>query len=308
MVPARTGTGVDDDSLADGVVSALESADRTAQLELERVEPDLTTAEAKDLGVTEQVSTFTQWFPYAAYRVTNIGVASSKINGTLLEPGETFSMNGVVGERTPENGFVKGYVIEGGRLVEDYGGAVSTITTAMWHTAFYAGMTRLEQRAHGFWISRYVAGLEATVSWGFLDLKFRNDTPYGVYITSSLTDSSVTVSMWSTKYWDIKAEFGPRTNPTTAGTIYDTSDTCVPQEGVGGFDITVTRVWSRDGKVVKREELPTHYDAAPTVICEPKPTEDPKDPKGDDADQGGKPGQDGGGSGGGAGGGGGGGG
>ena len=110
----------------------------------------------------------------------------------LLQPGETFSLNGVVGERTPENGFVVGYVIEGGRLVEDYGGAVSTITTAMWHTAFFAGMTRIEQRAHGYWISRYVAGLEATVSWGTLDLKFRNDTPYGVYITSSVTDTSVT--------------------------------------------------------------------------------------------------------------------
>ncbi len=212
VVPAKTGRGVDDASLASGMVDALASDDRTATFELERVEPDLTTAEAKELGVTEVISTFTQEFPYAAYRVTNIGVASDKINGTVLQPGETFSLNGVVGERTPENGFVVGYVIEGGRLVEDYGGAVSTITTAMWHTAFFAGMTRIEQRAHSYWISRYVAGLEATVSWGTLDLKFRNDTPYGVYITSSVSDTSVTTTMWSTKYWDIEAEFGPREN------------------------------------------------------------------------------------------------
>jgi vancomycin resistance protein YoaR len=276
VVPSRSGMGVDDESLTAGVIEAIGSSTRSASLDLERVLPDLTTAEAKDLGVTEQISTFTQEFPYAAYRVTNIGIASGKINGTILEPGETFSMNGVVGERTPENGFVKGYVIEGGRLVEDYGGAVSTITTAMWHTAFYAGMTRIEQRAHGFWISRYIAGLEATVSWGYLDLKFRNDTPYGVYITSSLTDSSVTVTMWSTKYWDIEAEFSPRTNYTSPGTVYDASSSCVPQTGVSGFDITVTRVWSRNGDVVRREELPTHYDAAPTVICAPEPTEPPK--------------------------------
>ncbi|MFL6070617.1 MAG: VanW family protein [Actinomycetes bacterium] len=281
VVPDKTGRGVDDESLKAGVVEALESSTRSASLELERVEPDLTTAEAKDLGVTERISTFTQEFPYAAYRVTNIGIASSKINGTILEPGETFSMNGVVGERTPENGFVVGYVIEGGRLVEDYGGAVSTITTAMWHTAFYAGMTRVEQRAHGFWISRYIAGLEATVSWGYLDLKFRNDTPYGVYITSSLTDSSVTTTMWSTKYWDIKAEFSPRENFTSPGTVYDTGSDCVPQTGVSGFDITVTRVWSRSGEVIKREPLPTHYDAAPTVICGPNPADQPADKPGD---------------------------
>ena len=277
IVPSSMGRGVDDESLAEGVIEAIESSDRSTELELERIEPDLTTAEAKDLGITEQIASYTQEFPYAEYRVTNIGIASDKINGTVLEPGETFSLNGVVGERTPENGFVEGFVIQGGRLVEDYGGAVSTITTSMWNTAFYAGMTRVEQRAHGFWISRYIAGLEATVSWGYLDLKFRNDTPYGVLITSSLTDTSVTTTMWSTKYWDIEAEFGPRENYTTPGTVYDTGPECVPQTGVSGFDITVTRVWSRNGDVERREELPTHYDAAPTVICGPEPSEEPED-------------------------------
>jgi vancomycin resistance protein YoaR len=282
VVPAQTGRGVDDGSLASAVVDALASEDRTATLELERVEPDLTTKEAKELGVTEVISTFTQEFPYAAYRVTNIGVASEKINGTVLEPGETFSLNGVVGERTPENGFVEGFVIQGGRLVEDYGGAVSTITTAMWHTAFYAGMTRIEQRAHSYWISRYVAGLEATVSWGTLDLKFRNDTPYGVFITSSVSDTSVTTTMWSTKYWDIEAEFGPRENFRSPGTVYDSSAECVAQYGVEGFDITVTRVWSQDGEVKDRERLFTSYNAAPNVICAPEPSPDP--PPGDQQD------------------------
>ncbi|HVQ88352.1 MAG TPA: VanW family protein [Actinomycetes bacterium] len=275
VVPAKRGEGVSDDALASGMTAALGDDARSADISVGPITADLTTSEAKDLGVKQVISTYTQVFPYAAYRVTNIGVASKSINGTVLEPGETFSMNGVVGERTPENGFVKGYIIVGNRLVEDYGGAVSTITTAMWHTAFYAGMTRVEQRAHGFWISRYTAGLEATVSWGNLDLRFRNDTPYGVLITTSVTDTSVTVTMWSTKYWHITAEFGPRTNPTPSGTVYDDGEGCVPQYGVDGFDITVTRVWSRDGEVKRREPLDTSYEAAPTVICAPKPSPSP---------------------------------
>lgn len=275
VVPARDGRGVSDEGLATGLVAALDDPERTAALSLESIPADLTTAEAKDLGIKRVISTFTQEFPYAAYRVTNIGLAAEKINGTVLEPGETFSLNGIVGERTPENGFVKGYVIVGNRLVEDYGGAVSTITTAAWHTAFFAGMTRLEQRAHGYWISRYLPGLEATVSWGNLDLKFRNDTPYGVLVTSSVTDTSVTVTMWSTKYWDIDAEFGPRTNPRPAGTVYDAGEGCVAQYGVDGFDITVTRVWSRDGEVKRREPLATSYSSAPTVICAPEPQPEP---------------------------------
>jgi hypothetical protein len=209
--------------------------------------------------------------------VTNIGLAAKKINGTVLRPGDTFSLNGIVGERTPENGFVKGYIIgAGNELVEDYGGAVSTITTATWHTAFYAGMTRIEQRAHGFWISRYTPGLEATVSWGSLDLKFRNDTPHGVLVTAGTTSDSVTITMWSTKYWDIAAEFGPRTNVTPFSTVYNTSPNCVAQGGVDGFDITVTRVWSRGGEVKRREPLATSYDPAPTVVCGSRPQPSPR--------------------------------
>jgi vancomycin resistance protein YoaR len=278
VVPSQRGEGVSDKQLTNGVVQAIAAPDRFAEITLAPIPADLTTGEAKDLGIKKVVSRFTQEFPYAAYRVTNIGLASDKINGTVLEPGEVFSLNEIVGERTPENGFVKGYVIVGNRLVEDYGGAVSTMTTAMWHTAFFAGMTRVEQRAHGYWISRYLPGLEATVSWGNLDLKFANDTPYGVLITSTVTDSSVTVTMWSTKYWTINAEFGARTNPRPAGTVYDGAKGCVAQYGVDGFDITVTRVWSRNGEVKQREPLDTSYISAPTVICKPKPKPKP-DPK-----------------------------
>ena len=248
VVPAKSGKGVDDAELRSAIVKALpDTSDRVVQLAFTDVPPDLTTAEAKKLGIKQKVSSFSQWFPYAEYRVINIGQAAKNINGTILMPGDTFSMNGVVGERTPENGFVLGYVIEGDRLVEDYGGAVSTITTAMWHTAFFAGMTRIEQRAHGFWITRYTPGLEATVAWGSLDLKFRNDTPYGVLITAVRTSGDVTVTFWSTKYWNISAEFGPRTNETSFTTDYSTDPTCVPQEGIDGFDITVTRVWRHVG-------------------------------------------------------------
>ena len=124
-------------------------------------------------------------------------------------PGQTFSMNDTVKERTVENGYTVGTVISGGRFAEELGGGVSTITTTMWHTAFYAGLERVEQRGHSFYISRYLPGLEATVAWGSLDLRFKNDSPYGVLIKASITNSSVTVTMYSTKRYRITAEFGP---------------------------------------------------------------------------------------------------
>ncbi len=152
-------------------------------------------------------------------------------------------MNDTAKERTAENGYTVGFVISGGRFAEELGGGVSTITTAMWHSAFYAGLERVEQRAHSFWISRYSPGLEATVSWGNLDLKFKNDSPTAVLIKSSITNSSVTVTMYGTKRYDVSAVYGPRTNPTSYRTVYNPSPDCVPQSGVGGFQIVVTRVF-----------------------------------------------------------------
>jgi vancomycin resistance protein YoaR len=233
--------------------------------------PEITTAQARALGVVEKMATFTQSFPYAPYRFQNIGQAAERVNGTLLLPGDVFSMNDTVLERTPENGYTTGFVIKDGRLTEDLGGGVSTITTAVWNTAFFAGLERIEQRAHSFYISRYQAGLEATVSWGNLDLKFRNDSGNGVFITSERGRNFVTVTMWGTKKYDIDDESSPRTNVKPFGTVYDGRDTCTPQQGVQGFTIVVTRVFTLDGVEVKREPLRTTYRPAANVICRPAP-------------------------------------
>jgi vancomycin resistance protein YoaR len=272
VVPSREGRAIDPAELADEfAVAAVDDGSRVAAVRLTQAEPDLTTAEARKLGVVERVSSFTQTFPFAPYRFQNIGQAAERVNGTLLEPGETFSMNDTALERTPENGYTTGFVIKDGRLTEDLGGGVSTITTAAWDAAFFAGLERVEQRAHSFYISRYKPGLEATVSWGNIDLRFRNNTPYGVFITAERGRTFVTVSMWSTKHLDVRAEFGPRTNVKSFTRVNDGDPNCTPQPGVQGFTIVVTRVISKDGQVVTREPLRTVYRAAPNVVCRAAP-------------------------------------
>jgi vancomycin resistance protein YoaR len=177
-------------------------------------EPELTTEEAKALGITEKLSTFTQNFPYAAYRVQNIGQAAEYIDGTLLMPGEVFSMNEVIKERTPENGYTMGIVIgPGGIFEEQQGGGVSASATAVWTAAFFAGMEEVSTRAHSIYISRYQPGLEATVAWGLFDMQFRNSNPNPVFITTKMTNTSLRVTFWGTRQYDeITAEFGPKTN------------------------------------------------------------------------------------------------
>ena len=275
VVPAVVGRGVTADEVAKYLTPAIVAGTTSRiSIPLAETEPELSTEAAKKLGVVEKLSSFTQHFPYAPYRVQNIGQASRYMNGTLIMPGGTYSMNDTVKERTAANGYTIGFVIgAGGQFKQDYGGGVSTATTAMWTAAFYANMERIEQRAHSFWIARYKPGLEATVSWGSLDLKWRNPNPTAVFVTSYITDSSVTVTLWGTKTFDrVEAVSSPWRNIRNFSTVYSTDSGCVTQDGVQGFDITVTRNVYQGGKLTKSEPFVTSYSAAPTVICRAKPT------------------------------------
>jgi len=280
VVPSVVGNGVSDEELSAKVLTVIGNAEpnRSVTVSMGVREPELTTEQAQALGVTERISTFTQHFPYAAYRVQNIGQAAKYVNGTLLLPGETFSLNDTIHERTEKNGYTVGFLIgPGGVFAEDLGGGVSASATTVWTGAFYAGMERVHTQAHSIYISRYKAGLEATVGWGLFDMSFKNTSPYGVFITTKMTNTSMQVNFWSTKvYDDIKAEFGPRTNIKPFATIYDKSDKCLGQEGSEGFDIDVDRVFYKDGAEVKRETISTAYRPAPKVICgkKPKPKDD----------------------------------
>ncbi len=239
--------------------------------------PSSRTADAKDLGITEQVSTFTTHYPYAEYRNTNIGRAAEIVDGTVLKPDDLFSLNDVVGERTRENGFTEGFIISDGIFKEDLGGGVSQMATTTFNAAFFAGLEDVEHKPHSLYIDRYPVGREATVAWGSVDLRFRNDTPYGVLISSKVTPATpssegvVTVSMYSTKHWDIESTTSDRYNFRSPATRTLSTADCYPNTGYDGFDVDVTRTFRHvdQDEVVRTERMHTSYLASDTVICKP---------------------------------------
>ncbi|MFD3532446.1 VanW family protein [Streptomyces sp. NPDC058664] len=244
-------------------------AARTAPVATKVTQPDLTADSLARLGITEQMSTFTVDFPTAPYRTTNIGRAAELIDGSLVQPGEVWSFNRTVGERTPDNGFVDGTMILDGQYRSAPGGGVSAMATTVYNAMFFAGVKPVEYGAHSFYIERYPAGREATVAWGSLDLKFRNDSGKPIYIKADATDSSVTVSFLGTKKYDsVEAVAGPRTNLEEPAKREDTGEACVPQPPLEGFDISVDRVFKNDGAEVKRETFKTHYTPRDEVTCE----------------------------------------
>ncbi len=275
--PSVTGRVVDGALVAKALLSVLPRAtDRVAPVQLEVLEPALTTSEAESLGVREVVSEFTTKYPNAGYRRLNIGRAAEKINGTLLEPGETFSLNTVVGERTVENGFTTGTVISRGLFVDGLGGGVSQVATTTFNAAFFAGLEDIEHKPHSVYISRYTVGREATVAWNQTDLRFRNDTPHGVLIqTVHDVGRAITVRLWSTKNVEVTESRSGRSNIRQARTIYDTSPECEAQAPTNGFDITVKRLVKRGGVVVHDDTFFTKYNAANRIICRPDPADLP---------------------------------
>ncbi|MGZ4581330.1 MAG: VanW family protein, partial [Nocardioidaceae bacterium] len=213
--------------------------------------------------------------PHADYRNTNLGRAAGRVNGTVLKPGDTFSLNKTVGERTAANGFTKGFMINDGVFKEDLGGGVSQVATTIFNSAFFAGLEDVEHQPHSFYVDRYPVGREATVAWPTIDLKFKNTTPYGVLVQVWIDPSTPSrqgamhVRMWSTRYWDIKAGASPRYHQTQPRTRHLHGSGCVPHQGYGGFDVDVYRYFYRHGSSTldHEETMHTHYTPTDTVIC-----------------------------------------
>ena len=158
-------------------------------------------------GIMEEVSTYTTNYAPGQGRVTNIRHIADLTQGYVIEPGGYFSVNEYIGKRTREGGFVAAGVIYSGRYTEDVGGGISQYATTMFNAAYFAGLEFDEYQSHSLYISRYPYGREATLSFPAPDLKIRNDTPYGVLIWPTTTETSITVQMFSTEYYETEEAF-----------------------------------------------------------------------------------------------------
>lgn len=290
VIPAKPGVTFNQKDLEAVFLDVVTApkGERTVDVKSKVAKPKVTTEEAKAWGVKEKVSTFTTNFPYAEYRNVNIGRAAELVNGTVLAPGDTFSLNGIVGERTAANGFTKGWMIQNGIFREDYGGGVSQMATTTFNAMFFAGLQDVEHKAHSLYIDRYPIGREATVAWPSLDLKFKNNTKYGVLIrswvdpASASGQGSVTVEMWSTKIWDIKTRTGERYDFKQPGKQKITDGNCENTVGAPGFSINVWRDFynAGSGAKVDTQTFTTTYIPQDEVECtdeseKPPPPADP---------------------------------
>ncbi|MFY1689175.1 VanW family protein [Plantactinospora sp. WMMB782] len=272
IVAGSGGSQVDTAALARDLLTVLPKSDgRTVEAKLRPVEPKLSTEDLSKMGIKERVSTFTTKFTggLGSPRSQNIVTIARDVDGTVVKPGQTFSLNGHTGERGYAQGYRDAPVILDGKLVPGVGGGTSQFTTTLFNATYYAGLEDVEHKPHSYWFSRYPPVIESTIFWPDLDFKFKNDTPHGVLIDTSHTGSSVTVSIWSTKVYDkVTTEWSPRRNITKPKVIkLQPGPSCIPTNGIDGFTQDAFRLFHKGGKVVKREKFTWKYLAEPRYSC-----------------------------------------
>ncbi|HVD15630.1 MAG TPA: VanW family protein [Actinomycetota bacterium] len=268
LLPGVKGSTVDPTKAAAALLAAGgKDGARTAALPVVTSDPKLTTEAAKALGVNEVISRFTTTFSASdAPRVHNISLIAAAVDGSLVMPGQVFSMNAATGERTPGKGYRTAKVIKEGEIVPGLGGGVCQAGTTMFNAVFFAGLPVVERRNHSLHISHYPMGRDATLNWPSTDLKFRNDSRYGIYITAVATSASMTVTLWSTsRGYQVNFTTSDPYNFRSPPTKFEDDPTLavgqqkVESNGSAGFDVTVNRTVTQNGQVVRKDSFVSNY-------------------------------------------------
>ena len=279
VIKAKNGTTLDAKDAQKSIFSAgTGPGNRRAMLGLTALQPELTTKEAKALGIRERISTFTTDMGTSSpNRIWNVHLLGNYLEGTVVKAGETFSYNEVVGPRTIERGFREGQMIFGGVLIPSIGGGVCQTATTIFNAAFEAGLPVKERHNHSWYISHYPMGRDATVSWGGPDLAFKNDLKNAILIDVSYTDATFTISFYGTKQ-------GRKVTSTTANPTkytqpkmqYAIDPTAAPGSktvvagGGPGFDTNVHRKVYEHGKLIREDDFFTRYTPEnPTTVYGP---------------------------------------
>jgi vancomycin resistance protein YoaR len=272
VVPAAPGFSVAPKKTARRVLAAATSGgERRAELAGRRVPAAFTTKDARELNITEQVSSFTTYHTCCEPRVSNIHRIADLMDGIVVTPGETFSLNGHVGPRTRANGFVAAPAIADSEFVEEVGGGISQFATTMFNAIYFGGYEFLEYQAHSYYIDRYPMGREATISNPAPDLAFRNDSAAGIYIDTSYTDTSITVTFYGNNDVEVESVTGSPYNrkaPPRECTVDKSlrpGEKRVISSGSSGFDVDVKRILIRNGSR-SVEEFFTRYNPQPHIV------------------------------------------
>ena len=181
------GSRLDTQALARDIAQALDAGGGSVALSVESIQPEVTVASlSSQYGMIAYAVTNAS--SSSSNRLTNIALSLELINGTQLDPGEMFSFNETVGERTTDRGFKVATAYSSGEVTEEVGGGICQVSTTLFNAAVKSDMEIVERHNHSLTVSYVDLGKDAAVDWGNKDLRFTNTGDEPVYIVCLLTD------------------------------------------------------------------------------------------------------------------------
>ena len=192
--------GVDFDMSMEEAEKIIEENKQEYEIPLKITIPKKTLADLGEKAFPDQLSTYTTRYNAGNYnRSNNLELAAKAINGTILMPGETFSYNQTVGERTISAGYKAAGAYAGGKVVQDVGGGICQISSTLYNAVLLANLEVTDRSNHCFETSYVAAGRDATVNWGTVDFQFKNNRNYPIKIETAAKDGIATAQIYGIK-------------------------------------------------------------------------------------------------------------
>lgn len=256
--------GVDFNISIEEAKNMVSSPQDSYTIPLKTLYPNVTTDDIGTEAFPDLLSSYTTSYTSSnSNRSTNIALAASKINGKVLMPGEEFSFNMTVGKRTTQAGFKTATVYSNGQVTTDVGGGICQVSSTLYNSVLKANLEITNRVNHTFTVGYVPIGLDATVSWGAPDFKFKNNRSYPIKLVATTSNKRLTIQVFGLKE-DVEYEVelvSYRTGSVPYSTVYTTDSslakgkTKVVQSGSNGAKSVAYKVLKLNGKEVSRTLL-----------------------------------------------------
>ncbi|MFW9051936.1 VanW family protein [Corynebacterium striatum] len=266
VTPSVDGSVIDWEKTLKDFDKRVKGDERTWDADYKPDPAEYTTEMAEKATFNDTVSEFSTG-GFSGASGENIRRVAAQVDGAVVNPGETFSLNGYTGPRGTAQGYVESGIIINGHSGTAVGGGISQFATTLYNAAYFAGFEDVAHTPHSYYISRYPAGREATVYEGSIDLQFKNTTNTPVRIETSFGGGKITVRFKGVKTYNVESVNNGRW-ATTQPTRMSVGENCSPSSGAPGFTTSDTRIIKDlSGREVSRETTTTVYDPQPIVSC-----------------------------------------
>ncbi len=226
ITPERVGADFDV-ALAQSVMDAAKPGD-TVEIPADVQFPAVTAEELAPVLFRDMLGSYTTHVGGTAARIGNVKLASSSINGTVLNSGDIFDYNLVVGQRTAARGYLPAPAYVYGETVDEIGGGVCQPSSTLYLATLKSNLEIVERYAHRYVPAYIPKGMDATVSWGGPNYRFRNDTNYPIKVESVYSKGYLTMSLYGTKVDDTTVKMTNKTLSTTPFTVVYEDDATLP--------------------------------------------------------------------------------